>query len=322
MCHIIIFFIIFILKILASRFFLIILRTDLQMVNPPVECDIYMNPNILNIIFACVIAVLLSRLSFWRRKVAESAFVSALSAHTPEKRDYYCRLAVLAGHKDACKMFYFSNISFFEDYQPLKPFKLHGIKMVFYGHYYPFRYNILLNDEQRKFCQSLYDFKSGDAHGIDFFKGCLSLLNMDDGKYHVMFMPCSNDIKYLQRFKRLNWYICTNRRNLTSGLYDIDIFEPRDSLHSSKGRDNRILKKNYRITRDITDKRIIIVDDVLTTGQSVKDFKAEIERQGGKVVAAVFYGKTVSKPRLTFVRFYVWGSYISREFARLLTPSK
>ena len=40
-----------------------------------------------------------------------------------------------------------------------------------------------------------------------------------DGKpYHIMFMPCSNWIKYEQRFKRLNWYMGKHRPDLTSGL--------------------------------------------------------------------------------------------------------
>ena len=43
------------------------------------------------------------------------------------------------------------------------------------------------------------------------------------------------------------------------------------------------------------------MDDVLTTGQSVADYKEEIERCGGKVVAAIFYGKTVTVPPLFLV---------------------
>ena len=34
----------------------------------------------------------------------------------------------------------------------------------------PSRYNALLNDEQRAFCHSIYQFKQGDIHGIEFFK--------------------------------------------------------------------------------------------------------------------------------------------------------
>lgn len=63
-----------------------------------------------------------------------------------------------------------------------------------------------------------------------------------DGKpYHIMFMPCSDEFKYIQRFKRLNWYINTRCTNLTSGLFDVDVFGPRESLHEAKDHRNRIL---------------------------------------------------------------------------------
>lgn len=104
-------------------------------------------------------------------------------------------------------------------------------------------------------------------------------------------MPCSDEFKYARRFKRLDWYITTHRPDLSSGLYDVDVFESRDSLHEAKGGENRILERNYRITGNIEGKQIIIVDDVLTSGQSMADYKEEIERCGGKVVAAIFYGK-------------------------------
>lgn len=102
-----------------------------------------------------------------------------------------------------------------------------------------------------------------------------------------MFMPCSNWIKYGQRFKRLDWYIGKHRQDLTSGLYDVDICDARESLHEAKGGEKRILERNYLITGKIKGKEIIIIDDVLTTGQSVVDYKEEIERCGGKVVAAI-----------------------------------
>lgn len=71
------------------------------------------------------------------------------------------------------------------------------------------------------------------------------------------------------------------------------------------------IERNYEITGDIKGKEIIIIDDVLTTGQSVSDYKEEIERHGGKVVAAIFYGKTFSMPPMSVVRMSVWGDSIS-----------
>ena len=123
-----------------------------------------------------------------------------------------------------------------------------------------------------------------------------------------MFMPCSNWIKYGQRFKRLDWYITTNRNELTSGLYDVDVHSERESLHECKGSE-RILERNYN---GIKGKRIIIVDDVFTSGQSLTDYKEEIERCGGEVVAAIFYGKTVTVPPLFLIKAHVWGGHIVR----------
>ena len=178
-------------------------------------------------------------------------------------------------------------------------------------YYYPSRYNDFLNEAQRTFCRSIYRFKQGEIHGIEFFKACMTAIQADGKPYHIMFMPCSNWIKYEQRFKRLNWYMGKHRPDLTSGLYDTVICDARESLHEADGADSRVLERNYEITGDIKGKEIIIIDDVLTTGQSVSDYKEEIERHGGKVVAAIFYGKTFSMPPMSVVRMSVWGDSIS-----------
>lgn len=270
-----------------------------------------MNERLVFLILFCFIGVLLHIIGYWRRKAGEAAFAAARMADKDEERNRYCRLAVMGGHRDACRMFCFSRPDLFEDHPPLKPFKSRGIRMAFYGYYYPSRYDALLGDKQRAFCSSLYQFKEGEIHGIEFFKACMTALQADGKPYHIMFMPCSDELKYARRFKRLDWYIGKHRPELTSGLYDVDVFEERESLHKAKGGENRILKRNYRIVGDIKGKEIIIIDDVMTTGQSVADYKEEIERCGGKVVAAIFYGKTVSVPPLFLIKAAVWGKYIT-----------
>lgn len=270
-----------------------------------------MNGRLAFLILLGVFSLLCSIIAYWRRKAGEAAYAAARTAESDKERDRYCRMAVMAGHRDACRMFCLAHPDLFEDHPPLKPFKSRGIRMAFYGHYYPSRYNALLNDEQRAFCRSLYRFKDGEIHGIEFFKACMTALQLEKKPYHIMFMPCSNWIKYGQRFKRLDWYICTHRPDLTSGLYDVDVFESRESLHEAKGAENRVLERNYNIIRDIKGKEIIIIDDVLTTGQSVADYKEEIERHGGKVVAAIFYGKTVTVPPLLLIKAAVWGKYLT-----------
>ena len=270
-----------------------------------------MEPRLLFLILVGIAIGLSCLAGYWRKKAGEAAFAAALLADKVEDRDRHCRLAVMAGHRDACRMFCFAHPDFYEDRHPLKPFRFRGISVTFYGHYYPSRYKRLLDEEQRGFCRTLYAFKEGENHGIDFFKACMAALPVDTTSCHIMFMPCSNWIKYGQRFKRLDWYITTNRNELTSGLYDVDVHSERESLHECKGSE-RILERNYNITGGIKGKRIIIVDDVFTSGQSLTDYKEEIERCGGEVVAAIFYGKTVTVPPLFLIKAHVWGGHIIR----------
>lgn len=270
-----------------------------------------MEPRLLFLILVGIAIGLSCLAGYWRKKAGEAAFAAALLADKAEDRDRHCRLAVMAGHRDACRMFCFAHPDFYEDRHPLKPFRFRGISVTFYGHYYPSRYKRLLDEEQRGFCRTLYAFKEGENHGIDFFKACMAALPVDTASCHIMFMPCSNWIKYGQRFKRLDWYITTNRNELTSGLYDVDVHSERESLHECKGSE-RILERNYNITGGIKGKRIIIVDDVFTSGQSLTDYKEEIERCGGEVVAAIFYGKTVTVPPLFLIKAHVWGGHIIR----------
>ena len=270
-----------------------------------------MEPRLLFLILVGIAIGLSCLAGYWRKKAGEAAFAAALLADKAEDRDRHCRLAVMAGHRDACRMFCFAHPDFYEDRHPLKPFRFRGISVTFYGHYYPSRYKRLLDEEQRGFCRTLYAFKEGENHGIDFFKACMAALPVDTASCHVMFMPCSNWIKYGQRFKRLDWYITTHRKELTSGLYDVDVHSERESLHECKGSE-RILERNYNITGDIKGKRIIIVDDVFTSSQSLTDYKEEIERCGGEVVAAIFYGKTVTVPPLFLIKAHVWGGHIVR----------
>ena len=270
-----------------------------------------MEPRLVFLILVGIAIGLSCLAGYWRKKAGEAAFAAALLADKAEDRDRHCRLAVMAGHRDACRMFCFAHPDFYEDRHPLKPFRFRGISVTFYGNYYPSRYKRLLDEEQRGFCRTLYAFKEGENHGIDFFKACMAALPVDTTSCHIMFMPCSNWIKYGQRFKRLDWYITTHRKELTSGLYDVDVHSERESLHEYKGSE-RILERNYNITGGIKGKRIIIVDDVFTSGQSLTDYKEEIERCGGEVVAAIFYGKTVTVPPLFLIKAHVWGGHIIR----------
>ena len=273
-----------------------------------------MEPRLLFLILFCLIIGLLHIIAFWRRQAGEAAYAAARSANREDERDRYCRMAVMAGHKEACRMYCVMHSELFEDRLPLKPYKFKGMSVSFFGHYYPSRFADLLNNEQRRFCEELYSFKDGKNDGQEFFRLCMEAMKTGDKTFHVMFMPCSSHEKYVCRFEQLDKYITSYLPNLTSGFSDIDIYGYRESLHKAKGNENRKLSRNYRITGNMSGKEIIIIDDVLTTGQSLNDYKKEIESCGGKVTAALFYGKTVEIPPLFIIKTIVWSSQIKRLF--------
>lgn len=256
-------------------------------------------------LLCALVCILFYVIGFWRKKAGDAAFAAARAAIDEKERDQYCRLSVLAGNRNACRMFFFSHTDIYENHQPLKPYSFRGMKVIFYGYYYPARHEKLLSNRQRMFCHALFRFKDGEIHGVRFFKSCMEAQHLEEENLHVMFMPCSSREKYIRRFRRLDEYISTHCPQMTSGLNDVMITGTRESLHKMKGGKKRILKRNYSITGDVEGKNIVIVDDVMTTGQSVSEYKKEIERHGGRVTAAIFYGKTVEVPPLFLLRMHV-----------------
>lgn len=91
-------------------------------------------PEVIFLLLLALIAGLLFVIGFWRRKAGEAAYAAARNAERKDDRDHHCRLAVMAGHRDACCMFCCLHPGLFEDRKPLKPFRSRGIRMVFYGY--------------------------------------------------------------------------------------------------------------------------------------------------------------------------------------------
>ena len=92
-----------------------------------------MNARLLFILLLFVIGALWYIIGYWRRKAGEAAFAAARLTEKSEERERYCRLAVMAGHREACRMFCLLHPERFDGHSPHKPFKLRGIRISFYG---------------------------------------------------------------------------------------------------------------------------------------------------------------------------------------------
>ena len=91
-------------------------------------------------------------------------------------------------------------------------------------------------------------------------------------------------------------YLHDEYPELVCGISYVRYTGDRESLHLQKDRENVELEKNYFFKEDLSGKDVLLVDDILTTGKSLQDFRKEVEAEGGKVVGAIFAAETFKVP--------------------------
>lgn len=239
--------------------------------------------------------LLLAYAGFWKRRAGMAYYHAAAQASDNKERKELAMRGVLAGNKDATRLYAVMQPDEFSTRHPDKAFKRKGVRCVFYHFYYPKRYETYLDFEQCCACKDVLDFKDGQADGVDFFSSGISKLSPNPGTV-VLFMPCSTGWKYWRRFKGISDHIKNQCPDLTSGISYLKYTGERQSLHLQKGRADIQMEKNYELTENLKGKEVIIVDDLLTTGKSLRAFKEEVEKKGGKVVGAIFAAHTFEMP--------------------------
>ena len=96
-------------------------------------------------------------------------------------------------------------------------------------------------------------------------------------------------------------YLHDEYPELVCGISYVRYTGDRESCTLQKSRENVELEKNYFFKEDLTDKEVIVVDDILTTGKSLQDFRKEVEADGGKVVGAIFAAEDVQNAQCFLV---------------------
>ena len=242
-----------------------------------------------------LVILILVLVRYFGRRLGEAYCAAANYAPTLELRREFSRKAVLAGNREARKIFPITIARIVADHQPLKVFKRKKIPCIFTDYYFPSRYNPYLSEAQKQFCQSILDFKDGKHDGIRFLVAGIEGLKPKPGTV-VMFMPCSTQRKYWKRFKAMADYVHDEYPELVCGISYVRYTGERERLHLQKGRENVELEKNYFFKEDLAGKEVLVVDDILTTGKSLQDFRKEVEADGGKVVGAIFAAETFKMP--------------------------
>ena len=173
------------------------------------------------------------------------------------------------------------------------------MKQNYFVEYVPNAYINLCVDknQQRANNQLIYDFKAGKAATTRFCAELLiSYLRRQYGRlledFVVVFAPCSAQWKYNKRFGYLAAML--NKAGIKTANEHVRIYGERKPTHN--GGSHHVSEDIYHVTVDssfFAGKNVILFDDLLTSGQTITEFKEQLEAAGAYIDREIFVGRTV-----------------------------
>ena len=122
-----------------------------------------------------------------------------------------------------------------------------------------------------------------------------SLRLMDLSDTIIVCVPASCQHTHTRRFKRFSKELCT-MIGAMNGFDHIKVNGKREKAHIAKGSQHAI--DNVEIDTDFfCGKKILIVDDIMTTGQTADNFARQMEKAGAYIRMVIFLAKTRKRIR-------------------------
>lgn len=246
---------------------------------------------------------------YWRRTAGKALFNHAIACYKKEDREELARKAVMAGNRPAGLLYALNSPELFDKARPMRLLGLGRIRLVFAGYYFSQRYADWLREDQTDFVQEVYDFKEGRDDCRKYFSKAFEVLS-PEGSVTAMFMPCSTASRYYRRFSRIASYLETVGC-AESGLELVWITESRECKHTAEHR-TKVDTNNYAMSARLQGRRVVVVDDLMTTGSSLEEYARNLERAGATVCGAVFLARTFEVPSLAKVRRKAWMCHLKR----------
>ena len=157
--------------------------------------------------------------------------------------------------------------------------------------YYPQRYH-RLSFEQQETCRRILDFKDGRTYAkrwaAEEVARALAATELKD--IVVVCVPASCQRTYERRYKKFSQMLCA-----CCGAHDgfncIEVIGHREKAHRGAPRDERLVQ-NVIISSSLQGRKVLIIDDIYTTGTTSSAFIRKLTGAGATVCGAVFLGKT------------------------------
>lgn len=236
----------------------------------------------------------------WKERAKYAYMIIGQHGENEEEREWSYRNALLAGEQKALMFYACAAMRKFMDDQPLTPTPFDDgqgktIPFVFYDYYLPMRVRNFGTEEQQELSWLVNEFKEGRKDATPYFLTAIARLGIS-GNLTVLFMPCSNEHNYYLRFSSLAKQLA-RYKELHPELYGMTYIARRKSKHKSVDRSQISVSSNIVIDANVVGKQnCILIDDVCTTGNSIRAHIAELKNYGVRVVGVVCLGRTALIP--------------------------
>jgi len=167
-----------------------------------------------------------------------------------------------------------------------------------FGVYIPKAYRELATEEERSFSEWVINFKDGQKaqlkEGAQMVISKLRQWYGDKARELVCVpVPCSSMAQYRFRFS----YFCVvvaNTLGQLNPMQHVTILGKRSAAHKNPA--HTIVKDdNYEVQVDgefFKGKKVVIVDDIISSGRTADDFAKMLEEAGAEVKGGIFFAKT------------------------------
>ena len=186
-------------------------------------------------------------------------------------------------------------------YHPLIPYAMLRIAL---NDYVPQKYLRRASFETLETDRMLLNFKQGNRlarkWAANLVGNALSLIDMTNTV--IVCIPASCERTNNRRFKKFSAEV-SEKLGAIDGFQHIEVIGKREKVHRSKTHEQP-QQDNVRIDAEwFSNRQVIILDDITTTGKTADAFIKKLENAGAHVRMAIFLAKTKNYHRTSTIKY-------------------